>query len=327
MATLATTVFTMQDSLSRKAPDGSKYLSISEMLHQTNEVLDEMMWAETNKDTSDVSLVRTGLPDVVFRKLNKGVPYTKSTTAKLEEQTAIMEAWQKIDINLPGAGNGVRATETPAFLEAMNQKMANQLFNGTNLSGEEFVGLGPRYSSLSAENGKNILDAAGNDTDLTSIYLVGWGQNTVTGLYPKNMGTTVGLMHRDLGEQTVTDEDGNPYRAFVDQYQWACGLKLPDWRYVVRIANIDKSALIANSSAADLIKLMNRAMYLIPSWGNIKAAFYCNRTVRAILSEQALAKSSNVFGVSDGLRQFETRFLGVPIKTCDAILSTETRVV
>ena len=43
----------------------------------------------------------------------------------------------------------------------------------------------------------------------------------------------------------------------MDLYTWDLGIALHDWRYVVRIANIDVTALRTNANAgANLIKMM-----------------------------------------------------------------------
>ena len=43
----------------------------------------------------------------------------------------------------------------------------------------------------------------------------------------------------DNGKQTVTDANGGRYDVLESHYKWDCGLSVRDWRYVVRIANID----------------------------------------------------------------------------------------
>jgi hypothetical protein len=35
------------------------------------------------------------------------------------------------------------------------------------------------------------------------------------------------------------DANGNTYQAYRDHFKWECGLTVRDWRYVVRICNID----------------------------------------------------------------------------------------
>ncbi|MXF24183.1 major capsid protein, partial [Escherichia coli] len=77
-------------------------------------------------------------------------------------------------------------SEDRAFIEAMNQAMAQTLFYGdSSVNPQQFMGLSSRYSSLSAGNAQNIIDAGGTGTDNTSIWLVVWGENTVHGIFPK----------------------------------------------------------------------------------------------------------------------------------------------
>jgi hypothetical protein len=232
-----------------------------------------------------------------------------------------------------------RLSEDTAFLEAMNQTMATTLFYGNpSTDPKQFLGLAPRYSDIGAgspNNSQNILDAGGTGSDNTSIFLVVWGDQTVYCPFPK--GSKAGLMHEDLGEQTVYNSDGTRLQAFATRYQWKSGLVVKDWRYVVRIANIDVSDLIGQTGtqeatdATNIIKLMARSVYRIPNMSVGRAAFYMNRTVHSGLAIAALDKSQNVLNINQGLSQFGTpqsylSFLGVPIRRVDALVNTETRV-
>ena len=153
-------------------------------------------------------------------------------------------------------------------------------------------------------------------------------------------GTTFEFIHEDLGEQTVYTTDGsvaNRMQAYATRYQWKNGLVVKDWRYVVRICNIEPSVLFAQTGAqaatasTALIKLMARAMYRIPNMSMGRAAFYMNRTVHSGLSVMAMDKSQYVLKVNEGLSQFGTpyswlSFLGVPLRRVDAIVNTEAIV-
>jgi len=200
---------------------------------------------------------------------------------------------------------------------------------------KQFLGLAARYSSLSAANAQNILSAGGSGSDNTSVYLVVWGDQTVYCHFPK--GSKAGLIHEDLGEQTVYNSDGTRLQAYATRYQWKNGLVVKDWRYVVRICNIDVSDLIgqtgtqAASAATNIVKLMARSLYRIPNMAMGRAAFYMNRTVHSGLSIAALDKSQYVLKINEGLSQFGTpyswlSFLGVPLRRVDAIINTEAVV-
>jgi hypothetical protein len=143
-------------------------------------------------------------------------------------------------------------------------------------------------------------------------------------------------MHEDLGEQTVYDGN-NRLQAYATRYQWKNGLVVKDWRYVVRIANIDAgdmsnaSGTQLSTAATQLIKLMTRAMYRIPNMAMGRAAFYMNRTVHGGLSIQAMDRAQNVLSVQQGLSQFGTpyswlSFLGVPCRRVDALINAEARL-
>jgi hypothetical protein len=338
MTTLANNALTLADWAKRRDPD-DRVSTIVELLNQTNDILQDMLWVEGNLPTGHRTTVRTGLPEVAWRKLNYGVAQSKSTTVQVDDSTGMLEAFGQVDKDLAELNGNTaqfRLSENMAFLEAMNQEMASTLFYGNSTNEPEaFTGLAVRYSSLSATNGQNILSAGGAAT-LTSVYLVGWGDNTVHGIYPK--GTTAGLQHTDLGLDTVTDAAGGKYRAYQDHYQWKCGLSLRDWRYVTRIANINVTHLAAQSdtqastAGTELIKMMSRAIDRIPAFGMCKPVFYMNRTVFSLLRVMALQKSAGALSIEQAADQFgnpvrgNLSFMGIPIRRVDSILNNETAI-
>lgn len=338
MATLATSNLSLADWAKRTDPDG-RIPIIAELLSQSNEVLEDCVFKEGNLPTGERVVVRTGLPTVYWRALNQGIPNSKSTTAQVDEACAILEARSEVDKDLAmlnGNTAQFRLSEDTAFLEAMNQTQASTMFYGNpSTDPKQFLGLAARYSDTTATNGQNILSAGGSGSDNTSVWLVVWGDNTVYCPFPK--GSKAGLIHEDLGEQTVYNSDGTRLQAYATRYQWKNGLVVKDWRYVVRIANIDVNDLVgqtgtqASTVSTALIKLMARAMYRIPNMAMGRAAFYMNRTVHSGLSVAALDKSQYVLKVNEGLSQFGTAanylsFLGIPLRRVDTILNTESVV-
>lgn len=328
---------TLLDIAQSMDPQG-KVADVAELLTQTNEILLDMPWFEGNLPTGHQGTIRTGLPTAVWRQFYQGVPPSKSQRAKITDACAMLETRSEVDVdeaNLNGNASAFRLSEATAFVEGLNQTMADSLIYGNaTVNPERFNGLAPRYSAISgATNGQNIIDAGGAGSDNTSIWLVVWGKQTAFGIYPK--GSQAGLTHKDLGEYDAFDANQNRFRAYGDLWQWKCGVHVKDWRYIVRIANIDVSNLVSESSAADLVKLMVRAFARIPLPGMGNAVFYANRTVKEMLSIQALNKSQNALSISESLRQFggvnvamqELRFMGVPVRTVDRIVTTEARVV
>ena len=338
MATLSNSNLTLADWAKRSDPDGRVPI-VAELLSQSNEILDDCVFKEGNLPTGERVVIRTGLPGVYWRALNQGIPSTKSTTAQIDEACGILEARSEVDKDLAmlnGNTAQFRLSEDTAFLEAMNQTQAETMFYGNpGTDPKKFLGLAPRYGDLSADNAVNILSAGGSGSDNASVYLVVWGDNTVYCPFPK--GSKAGLTHEDLGEQTVYNSDGTRLQAFATRYQWKNGLVVKDWRYVVRICNIDVSDLLgstgtqASTASTALVKLMARALYRIPNMAMGRAAFYMNRTVHSGLSIAAMDKSQSVLAIQEGLSQFGTAqsylsFLGVPLRRVDALINTEAAV-
>lgn len=332
MATLGTSVLTLADWAKRVDPQG-KVPSIVELLNQTNELLSDMLWKEGNLPTGDRTSVRTGLPTVAWRLLNGSVAASKSTTAQIDEACGMLEAYSEVDrdlADLNGNAQAFRLSEAQAFIEAMNQEMAQTFFYGNSgLAPEEFTGLAPRYSSLSSTNASNVITGGGSGSDNASIYLVCWGANTIHGIFPK--GSKAGLMHEDLGLlpiQGATGIAGSRLMGYLDHWQWKCGIALKDWRYVVRIPNIDISNLVAKSSAADLPELMIKATHRIPNLASSKPVFYMNRTCFQMLDIQrrddVISGGQLSYDIVDGKRV--PTFRGMPIRIVDQLLNTEAAV-
>jgi len=329
MAVLSTTNPTLADVAKRYDADG-KIDTIVELLAETNEVLDDMTFLEGNLPTGHKTTVRSGLPSSTWRKLNYGVQPSKSTTVQITDTAGMLEAYAEVDkalADLNGNTASFRLSEDRAFLESMNQTMASTLFYGdTGTDPEKFMGLAPRYSSLSAESGDNIIVGGGSGSDNTSIWLVCWGPNTCHGIYPK--GSQAGLKHQDLGEVTLEDAASGKYQGYRTHYKWDIGMSLRDWRYVVRIPNIDVSELTkdASGSSAELVDLMVQAVEKLPNVNLGRCVFYGNRTISSILRRQITNTSNVRLSMDEVAGKRVMSFDGIPFRRNDAILNTEAAV-
>jgi hypothetical protein len=289
-----------------------------------------MTFLEGNLPTGHKTTVRSGLPSSTWRKLNYGVQPSKSTTVQITDTAGMLEAYAEVDkalADLNGNTASFRLSEDRAFLESMNQTMASTLFYGdTGTDPEKFMGLGPRYNSLSAESGDNIIVGGGSGSDNTSIWLVCWGPNTCHGIYPK--GSQAGLKHQDLGEVTLEDAASGKYQGYRTHYKWDIGMSLRDWRYVVRIPNIDVSDLTkdASGSSAALVDLMVQAVEKLPNVNLGRAVFYGNRTISSILRRQITNTSNVRLSMDEVAGKRVMSFDGIPFRRNDAILNTEATI-
>ena len=331
MATLDVTNPTLLDLARRTDPDG-KPAVIVEILNQTNEILLDMTWLEGNLPTGHRTTIRSGIPAPTWRKLYGGVQPNKSTTVQITDNTGMLEAYAEVDkalADLNGNTSAFRLSEDKAFIEGMNVEVAETLFYGNEgTEPEAFTGLTPRFNSLAAENADNIIVGGSSDVDNASIWMVVWGPNTCHGIVPK--GSIAGLQVQDLGEVTIENVDGAGGRmqAYRSHYRWDVGLTVRDWRYIVRIPNIEKSALTADAAAgADLPDLMFQAMELIPNLSAGRAVFYMSRNTRTFLRRQLSNKVSSSTLIVEQVGGVPVMsFQGVPIRKVDALAADEALV-
>jgi hypothetical protein len=201
------------------------------------------------------------------------------------------------------------------------------------------MGAAPRMASTSDGNGSHVLLGGGTTADAqTSVYLFGWGEGKVYTVFPK--GSQVGLQHMDLGQDVIENVGGEQGKAMIgyrEWLKWKLGLVVEDWRYLVRIANVEVghfTGLTASQSLTNyqnIIHKMVEAVTRIRNLGSCRPAFYMNRQVWTGLSRLAMEKFHPSLKFEDGISQFGTprtwmSFMGVPLRDTDALLTTEALV-
>lgn len=332
MAVLATTHPTLLDVANRLDKDDN-VLQVVEMLAQTNEILDDAVWIEGNELTGHTTSVRTGIPEPTWRKLYGGVQPTKSTSVKVREGMGMLENYAEVDkalADLNGNSAAWRMSEESAIIEGFGQKLARYMIYGNEATEPEgFTGLAPRYNSKSAVNGENILTSAAtpDNTDNTSLWVVGWGPNTAHMIYPK--GSKAGIQIADKGQVTIESIDGAGGRmeAYRTHYKWDAGMVIRDWRYVVRI-NFDLEDIVASGATGPVLRdLLAKALRRIPNLNNCRPAIYMNRDALDAFDLQMNRDPLLQFRTQEEAQgKFVTRFRGIPIRRVDQILSTEAGV-
>jgi hypothetical protein len=311
----------------------------AEVLTEHTEILQDMTWMEGNLVTGHRDSVRTVLPEPSYRAINEGVPVTKGATTPIEETCALLEDFSQSDRELALLSGNVakyRLKMAKPHMIGFAHKLARDLFYGNATTDPKaFTGLAPRFNTLTESESltaANVLDAGGSGSDLRSIWLVGFSDETITGLYPK--GTQGGLMHEDATSpgagtdaQALADANGNLYMGFRDHWVWRCGLMVKDWRYAVRIANIDLSELtIDGATGPNLQNLMIQATEIIESLEGVKAAFYMPRAIRSMLRQQLVEKKNAFLSLSEQGKKSTLYFDEVPIRRTDALNVSEEEV-
>lgn len=331
MATIGATLPTLADIMSRLDPGGA-YAKVVESMTKRCPLLQDMTWKEGNLPTGHVFTTRNGLPSLGWRKFNEGVAPSKSSTGQVTETCGILEGNSKVDVKLAqinGNEAAFRSSEDLAFMQSFQHELETGFFyHSTKSNPERFMGLSPRLDTISGNPYANQVvnsAVASSGSDQASMWLVVHGPDTVYGIYPKGM--LGGLQFTDMGKQLTKDSGGvNEFLAYVGNWSWSVGLCVQDARYVVRIANIDTSAIAATGSILidDLITAVEERLQDTESGRPI---IYCNRTIRSYFRKQAKASVGNSTLTFDEVGGKPVlSFQGIPIHRTDALLNTEAVV-
>lgn len=326
------TIGTMHDWAARFGAQGQLDMQkIIELQSQTNRILDVLPFKQCNQKQQEVALMRTDLPDVAWRLINRGSKPSKSKSKQVSFTCGGLEALAKVDeklLQINGNSNDWRLSENIAFQEAMNQKMATTFFYGDEkVNPAGFTGLSAYYYSKANQDkiwADQIIDCGGTGNKLTSLWIVGMGYNTVYGIFPD--GTSAGFKYHDNGRTKATDANGGEFYVYESQYNWDMGLAVRDPRYVVRVANINTEALTANDADAFVEKMIT-AYNQIENPDKVRLAIFANRAVQTYLDILAVKKGNVRLTIDEWQGKKITHFWGAPVLRCDAILNTESQIV
>lgn len=315
----------LADWVKKRDPNGA-HARIVEVLTKKNPMLEDMVVKEGNLPTGHQVTTRTALPTPEWRILNQGVSPSKSKTAQVTEACGMLEGFSVVDTKLAklnGEEAAFRAGEDMAHRAAMVNEVETGLFyHSTKTAPEKFMGLSPRLDATTGPGGSQIIkhDGAAAGADQASIWLVGWGEKSVYSIFPK--GSMAGLQTVDRGVQLWDDGSGKKFDAYVTRLSWDIGLCVEDWRYLVRIANIDATNLAYTGN--ELIKSMARALEMIQDLNSVRPVFYCNRAIRTYLRLQAMDAVKNSTLTMENVAGKPVMMMGgVPVRMTDALLSTE----
>ena len=242
----------------------------------------------------------------------------------------------------------MREKEDIAHMEGLSQQQATTLPYGNQLTTpEQFTGFAPFFNTVTlatAQNAVNVFDCGGTGSSNASIWLIGWGDSTCYGIYPK--GSKGGLVFEDKGD-VVPGFDANQQRfeAYTTMFQWQLGLCIEDWRYIVRLCNLDTTtAGLLGQTPADIFAILARAIVRLPTAGRtvsgitktdapdkmspaIRLKLYMDRTVRAACDVQAIRDKNVLLSPTDYAGRPIVNWRNIPIGVQDSLLNTESRVI
>lgn len=318
-------------------PDGT-IANLIEVAAQRNEIYEDMVWFEGNRDVGHEIAIRTGYPTPTWTKFNQGIQPSLTSRAQVIETCGRMEAMSEVDKSLADLGGqamAYRAQEDDGIATGMMHDFADKIFHTSE--GEDpatFNGFGWRFNDMSAANARNIIDAGGTGTDNQSIWFIGWGRESCYGIYPR--GTEVGMQVQDMGVRYSENFDqvsgeNRRIRVYNTHFTWHAGLAVPDWRYIARVCNIDKTLLTSNNLATlpDLPLLMSRAASQLESRNGPRFAIYCSRIVHTALklvAQRRLENSTLSYGQVMQDQPPVLMFEGIPVRMVDQLGKDEARI-
>ena len=330
--------------IGRRMDPAGKIADMAELMSQCNELGPNIPLVEGNLTTGHVVTMRTALPQGTFRRFNSGVGYTKSSSAQLTFGMAMLDAYSQIDKKLADLGGNTAANrekEDIAHMQGLGQQwIATWLYGNAWTSPEQFSGLATYYSSLTAQNGVNIINAGGTGSSNTSIWILGLGAQTIYEIYPK--GTKAGLQFENKGDVVPAyDPSSRRYEAYTSYFSRNGGIAIEDWRYALRIANIDvTTAGLAGPTPYDIFAGISKALVRLPTAGKmvsgitttdaparaapaVRLGIYVDRTAREYMDLQAIRDRNVLLRPEDYAGKPIVNFRNAPIGVVDQILDTE----
>lgn len=327
--------------------DPSGKLAISkqvDMMWQANEILMPITWIPCNDKTKHMVMQSVGLPTVYEQMVNSGVLPSTGVDAQMFEPTAKFTSIEEIDkelADLSGDAMGLRWQRGRKHYEAHAQNAASAIFYGNTLTDPDTIpGLSFRYSDTTKLNAQNILDGGGTGATNASIWLIGFGDDACSGLYPAN--TMAGISHVDDDIQTIENSGGGVggtltlkrQQVYRDYYYWRMGIMVANWKWVVRIRRIDVVNLLAGNNDADLVQLTEDALHCLPTTSVITAdpngaarriGWFMNRTLRKMVDRQSrkavMAGGQLDYAVVDGVKRRTLH--DIPMYTVDQLTDSE----
>lgn len=331
-------------------PDGA-IADLAMMLAQCNDVLKDIIWHEGNMPLGHKVSIQTGIPQGTWRTANVGVASTKALSAQAQFSIAELVDYSMVDKSiavLNGEIGKFRWTEDQQHIEGLSQQVASALFYSNEATAiSQFTGFSPYYNTITTANAQsaaNVMDGGGLNSANASLWLVGWGDSTTYGIFPK--GSPAGLQYEDKGDIVpLYDANGLRFEGYTSYFVWKLGLCVKNWKYNVRIANLDTTtAGLFGATPPDLFVLMSRAVVKLPTLTRrasgitevdapgqpspgIRPAWYCNRTIRESLDIQAIRDKNVLLSSKDFAGEPVMAFRDIPIRVVDALTNSEVRVV
>jgi hypothetical protein len=323
---------TLLDLAQETLPGGERFLEIAKILssNKRTPIFADAHWEEAMQATGDIFGRDAYLPNGDFRSINNGLDATSGKTDQLTEPVSLYEDRGIVDSELmriankakPGGGLEFRARKDDAHIRGGAIWLGDKMLYGVRaVATPNYIdGFATRRATIAGGNIADNGDATGSS--VTSAYLLGWGPEKVSMLYPA-AGKTQIVIEDDKGEVLVTGANSKQLWAYVTEFFFRYGIRIMDEAYFQRLCNIGTST----ANPIDIDKLIELYHNLPDTEG---AVLYVNKTGLIQLEQQAkdLGDEHVLRWVRLDTGGSVLMFKGdVPVHRWDSIKNTEAVVV
>lgn len=341
MATKGKSYITFRDINSGTLPDGTIDREVVELCARENPALEDVVWKECGKGREDITTIRTGIPEAVFRAYYEGVQGSKSSKKQVTNSCGTISTAVRFDARLYDDSKDKAAfllDEVEQHAESMGQGAASALFYGNVSDNPKGFNGFAKTLSLTAGSVTDDNDAAFYTLNgqraantsaamLRSVFMVGWGKKSAHGIYPE--GSSMGLQRGKLEFPYVPDEDDatKMLRTGIQEMNWNLGLNIRDFRYCGRIANIEaEAAFNAATGFPDYVELLQRLACRVKQ-GGVTTRLYMARITFEIFSTAFYRKTmGNAVKYADLSQKLPSSLMGINVGICDALNVNESLV-
>lgn len=324
---MATTAagFTLVEMAKNISPDGKQMVIAETMVKKMAMLLDIPFFA-SNDIWAHKSLRQAKIASPSWRGINEYITGSTVLTTDQMDVIGIVEdfaAYDKLWIDRQPNPQQARLGRAKMYIEGMAQEICSAfLYANNKVTPKKPHGIAPRLNAT----GRYVI-SQGDASNLTSVYVVSWGENKVYGVYPKTGQSPEGdflVSMRDLGERVDVSSSAKLI-VYEDNFKFEGGLVVEDNRALGRLCNIDNTTASATAFEDNLIKLIDRLEV------NDKTVIYMNEALISAARIRMKDKSNVHWTPGQGAGIFGApvmRFDEIPIRKIDSaiLLNTESAV-
>lgn len=338
MAELDLTTYTTIMELNNREHKG-KVLPLINVLAKKLDIIKYASWMECNDGTSHKDNRAATEPTGTERAYDEGIPQESPTSEPYEEPTCMLDGYMKVDARkmLHRKNPGIlRMQMVGQYMAGMSKTFINRVFYGDrSTDGKRINGISTRtdYNTLSSPY---VIDNAGGNASVTqnktSIYVIGFGDEKVSFIYPDNdapnpnskmddpTSSIAGIKIKDFGERIVYDGNNKPYPGLETWLELHFGLAIHHPGYIIRIANISCTNIDGIDDFGFDEHSIIDALNLMPDTDN--AVICVPRVVRAQMRKRTSDKPNLWNTFTDPFGKNVAAIDNVPIALVEEIKST-----